>query len=343
MNYLIWKGEDSRDIKGLIISELPSISKPQMRVTETTIDGIDGSIIEELGYSSYDKSVNIGLTQNADIDEITHFFSGSGEVVFSNEEDKYYKANIINQIDFVRLVRYKTATVVFRVQPYKYYLNEECVTVGEITTAKEPLITNGIYNDGTSVETSPDGDGWETITRFVEVKELQEYTLEGLLTKSTWQTSVYFYDEEQALIEEKDISHNNYVFTFTTPSGTRYLKFCGYSQVIDISTVSLYGATEKNVYPVLNIGNVASKPLIHLTGKGNIVCQQNGLTVFTYNFPENETEIYIDSEKQDAYLGEVLKNRNMQGEFPTFQTGETSITFDGDITSVEIYARSRWI
>ena len=95
MNYLIWNGKDSRDVKGLIICELPPISKPQMRVAETVIDGVDGSIIEELGYSSYDKALTIGITQNADIDEISQYFSGSGEVVFSNEPDKFYKASII--------------------------------------------------------------------------------------------------------------------------------------------------------------------------------------------------------------------------------------------------------
>ena len=107
MNYLIWNGKDSREIKGLVICELPPISKPQMRVEETVVNGVDGSIIEELGYSSYDKALTIGLKQNADIDEISQYFTGTGEVVFSNEPNKYYKATIINQIDYARLVRFK--------------------------------------------------------------------------------------------------------------------------------------------------------------------------------------------------------------------------------------------
>ena len=50
MNSIIWKGVSSTTIKGLIISELPPISKPKMRIKETEIDGRDGSIVEELGY-----------------------------------------------------------------------------------------------------------------------------------------------------------------------------------------------------------------------------------------------------------------------------------------------------
>lgn len=343
MNYIIWKGEDSRDIKGLIICELPPITKPQMRVAETVIDGVDGSIIEELGYSSYEKALAIGLTQNANIDEVIKYFTGTGEVVFSNEADKYYKATISGQIDYARLVRFRTATVAFRVQPFKYYLFEDNVTTGNATVVEKPLITNGVYSDGTDVETAPDGDGWETITRYIEVKELQEYNLKGTLTQPTWQTTVYFYNEEQALIEERDIDHDDNVFTFSTPLGTKYLKFCGYSQVIDLSTINLNEIMIDTVYTVQNIGNETSKPLMHLTGNGRIVCRQNGLQVFAYNFPENDDEVYLDSEKQDAYLGEVLKNRNMQGEFPMLPTGTTSITFEGDISAVEILARSRWL
>ena len=61
MNKIIWKDIESTEIKGLMICELPPITKPKMRVQETTIDGVDGSIIEELGYESYDKTITIAL------------------------------------------------------------------------------------------------------------------------------------------------------------------------------------------------------------------------------------------------------------------------------------------
>ena len=99
MDYIIWKGIDSKTITGLLISKLPPISKPKLRVQETTIDGVDGSIIEELGYETYDKSISIGLTRGFDIDEIIKYFTGEGDVVFSNEPNKYYKAKIIEKID----------------------------------------------------------------------------------------------------------------------------------------------------------------------------------------------------------------------------------------------------
>lgn len=120
MNYIIWNNKDSRDINGLLISELPPITKPNVRVKETVVDGVDGSIIEELGYESYDKTISIGLKIGADIDKVIEFFTGNGEIVFSNEPERYYIARVIKGIDFTRLLRFRVAKVTFRVQPFKY-------------------------------------------------------------------------------------------------------------------------------------------------------------------------------------------------------------------------------
>jgi phage-related protein len=175
--------------------------------------------------------VLIGVTPQANIDEVIKFFSGQCNVVFSNEPDKYYKAHIVNQIDYTRLVRFRTATVTFRVQPFKYKLNES------------------------------------------EVKT----------------------------------------------------------------------STEDGVYYVESAGTETSKPLIHLIGEGTVECRVNGNTMFSYTFPENEIEVYIDSEMQDAYVGTVLKNRNMMGEFPLLQSGINEVSLTGTVTDVEILARSRWL
>lgn len=233
MNYIIWRGIDSRGIKGLLLCELPPITKPKMKVQETQIDGVDGSIIEELGYLSYDKSISIGLTQNADIDEIIAYFTGNGEIVFSNEPYKYYKATIINQIDYTRLLRFKTATVTFRVQPFKYEHKEEKTVM--------------------SAENIPD-------------------------------------------------------------------------KVL-----------------VVNEGNYISKPNIEIKGSGSVELIVNGNKMFRYTFPDGEDTVIIDSEKQDAYFGSNLKNRNMSGEFPILDVGINTITWEGNITGLSISSKSRWI
>ena len=142
--YIILNNKDSRTIQGLLISSLAPISKPQVRTQIETVDGRDGDIVTHLGFSAYDKVITIGLTYGYDIDEIIEYFNSSGVVTFSNEPDKYYKYSIYEQIDFERLIRFKTAEVALHVQPFKYSLLEQPQTFS-ISSSPSSI---GVYNAG---------------------------------------------------------------------------------------------------------------------------------------------------------------------------------------------------
>ena len=124
MNYFIFKGVNSNEFKGLVVNTLPPITKAPKRVETQEIDGVDGEIITELGYSAYDKEIIITLINNNDIDNIIEWLNGEGELVTSLEPNKSYKARIIDQIDYERLYNLKSATITFRVQPFKYEYEE---------------------------------------------------------------------------------------------------------------------------------------------------------------------------------------------------------------------------
>jgi predicted phage tail component-like protein len=202
-----------------------------MRVKETAIDGVDGSIIEELGYESYDKTITVALKIGANIDEILEYFTGNGELIFSNEPNKYYNARIINSIDYERLLRYRTAKVTFRVQPFKY----------------------------------------------------------------------------------------------------------------DSEELEIFGNTTTKKAVVVNIGNHTAKPLIRIEGAGMVELSVNNNAICRYVFPDDGDTVILDSEKQDAYLGNVLKNRNMVGEFPIFEKGDNIITWSGEVENISIMRYSRWL
>lgn len=124
-NFVIINGVNSNTINGLGINELPPITKPEMRNIREEIDGRDGDIITNLGYSAYDKTITIGLFGTGyDINNIVAFFNGEGTIVFSNEPDKYYNFKILNQIDYESLQKFRTASITFHCQPFKYPLSE---------------------------------------------------------------------------------------------------------------------------------------------------------------------------------------------------------------------------
>lgn len=430
MNSIIWKGVLSTSINGLLISELPPISKPKMRVKETTIDGRDGSIIEELGYEPYDKPVVIGLHGNFDINKVIKYFTGEGEVVFSNEPDKVYTAKIVGQIDYNRLLRYRQATILFRTQPYKNKLNEaykeaqtttangtsivlndganatvKSITVsgkseGQVevkTTGRNllpfPYYENSKLHGGVQYTVNADGsvhlkgtagsysllvlnktfnfvDG-ETyfygggtanssvVVCFDDANGTRQYVAESL----TWKKEYTFVQIHVVTREGRTVDETVYPMLVTKAKYSTYEPYKNSTATYDYATKTLSNSLKTfdpttiitngdsatmdveyfKPYEVFNEGLETSKPIMVLKGEGTVVVSVNGLEIFQYTFPEDENEVVIDSEKEDAYLGDVLKNRNMNGEFPVLLPGTNIIEWSGYVSSIEILPRSRWL
>ena len=144
-NYIELNGQSSAEINGLLIQELPPISKPKMRTQVEEIDGRAGDIITQLGFKAYDKTIKIGLYGNFDLDDVISYFNSSGTVTFSNEPDKYYNYQILEQIDYERLIRFRTAKVKMHVQPFKYSSVEGTKTFTSFTNNQITIKNNGNY------------------------------------------------------------------------------------------------------------------------------------------------------------------------------------------------------
>lgn len=131
--YIIINGIDSRTWRDIVVTELPPISKPKIRTQVEEVDGRDGDIITPLGYAAYDKTVKIGLKGGSlgispsQINFYIGIFNSSGTIIFSDEPTKYYRYAIYEQIDFERLLRYRTAEITFHVQPFKFSTTEATI------------------------------------------------------------------------------------------------------------------------------------------------------------------------------------------------------------------------
>lgn len=439
MNSIIWRGVPSTTIKGLLISELPPISKPPMRVLESTVDGRDGSIIEELGYSTYDKNVVIGLHGSFDINKVIKYFTGEGEVVFSNEPEKVYTAKIVGQIDYNRLLRYRQAVIPFRVQPFKHKYNEAYKETQSKTASGTNIVLKDSGNTPIKIETTAESvivHGKNIFNPFsVDILSNTSYeVLDGGYTiqvsggtRKSYTNSGYYLPLEMKgktyafLCDDMKSSQTDAMFgvwiviststttqyhgifkgnssvVFTVPndatqifagiftnnsnapllsdntvtvSGLRVVSveyindaWCafdglqilsvvdgvsngiGYEPVTVISNADNTAMTAeyfKN-YEVFNEGLENSRPKMVLKGSGTVGISVNGVLIFEYTFPDGETEVVIDSQTEDAYLGDELKNRNMSGEFPVLLPGTNIIGWSGAVSSIEILPRSRWL
>lgn len=138
--FFIWNGIKSDD---LIINKLPNVIKAAKDITKTEVQGRDGFLTQDNGsYKSVVKSVECTMKDLERIDFICSWLTGSGEVTFSNEPTKVYKATIINQIEFERVVAtFHSFIIQFDCQPHKYDIDNELIT----------LLTSGsVYNAGTT-------------------------------------------------------------------------------------------------------------------------------------------------------------------------------------------------
>lgn len=131
----------------LIVNTLPSIFKPERDVEKIEIPGRDGFLTNDLGsYKGIVKTVECTIRNLDDIDFISNWLDGGGEVIFSNEPDRKYKATIINQIEFSKILdEFRSFIILFECQPHKYSLDNDIIA----------LTTGGtIYNKG-NVKSKP--------------------------------------------------------------------------------------------------------------------------------------------------------------------------------------------
>lgn len=378
MNYVILNGKKSTLIKGLLIQSLPPITKPSIRTKVETIDGRDGDIVTKLGYAAYDKPMSIGLFGDYDIDEVVEYFNTEGVVIFSNEPDKFYKYQILQPINFERLIRFKTATVTFHVQPFKFS------TMSETLTAKKDMML--IYD--------------KTDTAFgITAKKISDNQI-NVKGTSTGEVSFYFpikpLTDTSTSLYSADLvafgggSHVNIRVFHDAPTNENsfggqafnlaekvtyrgnitatlnYIQITLDGGVTYNTTITIrMDDTGWNSYVVTNLGNVDSRPIYTFKGEGipdlalDISLRFDSMySSFNVSYPTpmsagDPTAIIIDTETLDAYgisptTGEkILFNRYVSGDYDSLmlKPGEVQISWypRGQVTELTIENSSRWI
>ena len=355
INYIELNGEKSTSVKGLIIQSFPPISKPKMRTSIETIDGRDGDVVTKLGYSAYDKEVSIGLHGDFDIDDAIAFFDSEGEVVFGNEPDKYYRYQIIDQIDFERLIRFRTAKLKMHVQPFKYdavdrtfYIVNQFMHIDDSTASKLGITVTS--SDG-SIRVSGRATSDVDIEVPVERMSLSgRYTLTASARgNAAWcalrlidgSPSRSFGDSYMELKSDGDSS-----MTATADSSAEYDALwldikAGTSVDFTLSVTMV--SDSFNQISLTNRGNVASRPTVTVYGSGNVELAINSVTVLSFSIDDGY--ITIDADEMNAYHGDTLMNRRVTGDYSDLRlnVGENVLSWKGDVTAIRVEDFSRWL
>ena len=355
INYIELNGEKSTSVKGMIIQSLPPISKPKMRTSIETIDGRDGDVVTKLGYSAYDKQVSIGLHGDFDIDDAIAFFDSEGEVVFGNEPDKYYRYQILDQIDFERLVRFRTANVKMHVQPFKHDAVDRTFDIVnqflhvKDSTASKFGITVTSSNDGIRVS----GRATSDVDIEVPIESMSlhgSYTLTASASGSAAGCALRLIDGSPSMsfggsyMELK--SDGDSTMTATADPNAKYdalwLDIKAGTSVNFTLSVTM-ASNSFNQITLTNRGNVVSRPTVTVFGSGNVELAINAVTVLSFSIDDGS--ITIDADEMNAYHGDTLMNRYVTGDYADLRlnVGENVISWRGDVTAIRIEDFSRWL
>ena len=194
--YFIFNGINSLDM-GVHMLKAPSIDKAEKRVNEIEMAGKNGVLHEDLGcYSNYTKTAECILMDRNKLDDVCNWLNGYGEVIFSSEPEKVYRAFIKNQIPFNNvLLGINDFIVLFDVYPLKYSVNKTDEEI-ELTTGasiynhatyySEPIIT--VYGSG-NINLVINGITYvlTTVTDYITINsEVQEVYRDGVNSNSQY-------------------------------------------------------------------------------------------------------------------------------------------------------------
>lgn len=144
---LVWNGIRAEDM-GVKIINLPPISLSTEKVNEVEIEGRDGFLTELDGYSGDTKPVEADYRGN-NPQKILKWLRGSGEVIFGNVDDRYYKARISNIVPLEQIIENQLYNfpIEFRCQPFGYLLEGKNII--------ELLKPTTLYNGKADYESKP--------------------------------------------------------------------------------------------------------------------------------------------------------------------------------------------
>ena len=135
-------GKNSYDNFGIIISKRPNLPSPKRRVAYIDIPGRDSSLTyDERTYENITIGVECRIKDGNLIDKIDEikawlFSVGESDLIFSIQEDKKYRAQVVNSIDFSQIAKkFSEFIIIFNCRPFKYAVSNNIITINQSGTS----------------------------------------------------------------------------------------------------------------------------------------------------------------------------------------------------------------
>lgn len=147
-SWFSWKGERSID-KGIWVTTLPGLSRAKERNEQVEVAGRAGVLTLLDGEDNHEpitKTVVVTAPRSINLQNVLDWLNGFGDVVFSNQPDKAYEAQILGEVEFVNISNTLCqANIDFECQPHKKAVPKE----GKISKTLAADTAQTIVNPGT--------------------------------------------------------------------------------------------------------------------------------------------------------------------------------------------------
>lgn len=131
----VFNNISSTDMQVIVEEEDQFLGRASQRYARTDIEGRDGALFEEQGYTTIDRQIMIQILNPDKLDEIIAWLNGVGILEYKG---RITKARFYNEINPVRTANIKTADVSFTRNPFWTKKRDEYTPV-----------TNIVFNEGT--------------------------------------------------------------------------------------------------------------------------------------------------------------------------------------------------
>ena len=161
--------------KGVLVNNLPPISKPERVYEEIEVPGRNGKLyIDNNCYNTFQYSITCTLMPGANIREISKWLNGVGKLILSTELDKEYEVIIKDQIDYEQTYRIcNQFEVNFEVQPIARGVTEKEINLSE---ESKVIIKESTYQIKPYLKVIGSGDITLTINNnSLNIKQLADY------------------------------------------------------------------------------------------------------------------------------------------------------------------------